>query len=418
MDTINYIEDSTVEKFINAANRIHEFDPSININYGKYISIYTKASKTLLPIIAKLKLNDYIFLCKKFPNFNFDFEGRLKSEYSYFNKIIKQSIEKSSDITDSDLQLLLYDIFAFRIVLNSVSYDINDAFYTFNERRKQDKYMFTEVKNETENTFQIKPGDILSFANGDCVTVTSTNLTRLNNKIYIMSDDGSYLPLNGAKIVKNDSSTLIKAIYTIQDELLQFYKENNFEHIEDRDKDYVANPKTLKYRIVDSHKNKITNLKDIMAKKSPSDSIKALKHYQSEYFNKTVQNTRDIKIGRGKPLPCYQSLHQTYYYKPYNVYFENQIRTSYMHNVAEYNPVFGHDAYKSNRIDENSLSKLPTFITYSKRMVRGKPEYSYNIHNIEYSVKKSFGISLEEFIEQMQELHNDVKEGERDEPEI
>lgn len=84
-----------------------------------------------------------------------------------------------------------------------------------------------------------------------------------------------------------------------------------------------------------------------------------------------------------------------------------------MHNIAEYSSTFGHDVYKSNRIDGNSLSKLPTFITYSKKTVRGKPEYSYTIQNMEYSVEKSFGISLEEFEElydQFNKLRNKPEE--------
>lgn len=96
MDAVKLLEDSCVEKFIKASQQINKLNPSINIDYGKYISMYNTASKTLLPLMAKLKLNDFIFLCTKFPNLDFSFEGRLKAEYSYFNKIIKQSLNKNS----------------------------------------------------------------------------------------------------------------------------------------------------------------------------------------------------------------------------------------------------------------------------------------------------------------------------------
>lgn len=142
MDEIKYIEDSAVEKFIKSANQLHQMDNSINIDYPKYIAKYNQASKTILPLIAKLNFKKYIFLSEELPNFDFSFEGRLKSEYSFFDKIIRQTIEKETnhdnvlDNNDSELYYALYDIFAFRIILNSVSYDVDKAICTYNERKK------------------------------------------------------------------------------------------------------------------------------------------------------------------------------------------------------------------------------------------------------------------------------------------
>ena len=222
----------------------------------------------------------------------------------------------------------------------------------------------------------------------------------MNNRIYVITESGSYLPINGAKIVKSDRSTLDNLLYDIQNELSQFYEENSdFEHLENRDKDYVKHPKKLKYSI--------SGLKDTLANASPDILIKRLKYHR-------IDDKDSINISRGPFLPCYQSLHQSYYYRPYNTFFENQIRTIHMHNIAEYSSTFGHDVYKSNRMDENSLSKLPTFITYSRKILRGKPNYSYEIHDIDYSVQKSFGISLEDFYKQYHEIHSgieDTKEG-------
>lgn len=395
MDSIKYIEDSCVERFIKSAKQIHAFDPSINIDYAKYIEDYNKASKVLLPLMAKLKLKDFVFLCTKFPNLDFTFEGRLKSEYSYFNKIIKEHIDGKS-VSSTHLRSLLYDTFAFRIILNSVSYGVSDSFFITNEKRNRKEYQFVTGNQEDDRkTYRLNEGDIIQFSNGDNITITSDNIVDMNNKIYVITEGGSYLPINGAKIVKSDRFTLDKLLYDIQDALLQFYEENgDFEHLKDRDKDYVKYPKKSKYSI-SGLKNTISNLSlDVILKR-----LKACGIYSKN----------NLKGSKGEFLPCYQSLHQSYYYRPYNIYFENQIRTIHMHNVAEYSASFGHDVYKSNRIDENSLSKLPTFITYSKRMVRGKLNYSYDIHDMDYSVHKSFGISLEDFYKQYHKIHDSIE---------
>lgn len=413
MDISNYVKDSCVQKFIKSANQIHTLDSSINIDYGKYIAEYNKASKTLLPLVAKLKLKDFIFLCTKFPNFDFTFEGRLKSEYSYFNKIIKSYVENSSvpiEHRKNNPDSFFYDIFAFRIVLNSISYNIDDSFSTIDKKGKV-HYKFTTFKCDEKEAYKINEGDTIRFADGTKIVITKDNLVEMNSKIYVISENGSYLPINRAQIVKEDRSALTEALYNIQDALDQFYQENNFEELEGRNKDYVKNPKMQELKFIKTISNPnssvstypISNLKDKITNTSPNITIAKLKRYG-------LESTNDITSTKGGFIPCYQSLHKGYCYKPYNVYFENQIRTIHMHNIAEYSSTFGHDVYKSNRIDENSLSKLPAFITYSKKTVRGKPEYSYTIQNMEYSVKKSFGISLEEFYDQFNKLRNKPEE--------
>lgn len=402
MDEMKYIEDSSIEKFIKASNQLKQMDNSINIDYAKYISIYTAASKTILPIIAKLSLKKFIFLHEQFPNFDFDFEGRLKAEYSFFDKILRQALEKNitSDKCNSpetqQLYYALYDIFAFRIILNSISYDVDNAICVYNKKKHIYEYQFTS--SDQEDTHTIKPQDVITFSDGKSVVITSDNLTFMHNRVYLISENGSYLPINGSKITKRDRTTLDSALYSIKDKLSLFYKDNGYKHISDRDKDYVNNPKGLKYQIKDSKDKPITNLKNIISSENSENAINRIKRY-----NKT-SNRKDVQSSKGPFLPCYQSLHQTYYYEPYDIYFEDQIRTIHMHNIAEYDSHFGHDAYKSNRLDENSLSKLPTFITYSREIVDGIPQYSYKIHDMEYSVEKSFGISLEDFIQAMNNL--------------
>lgn len=406
MDEIKYIEDSAVEKFIKSANQLHQMDNSINIDYPKYIAKYNQASKTILPLIAKLNFKKYIFLSEELPNFDFSFEGRLKSEYSFFDKIIRQTIEKETnhdnvlDNNDSELYYALYDIFAFRIILNSVSYDVDKAICTYNERKKSYQYQFGT--SATKKLQTIKNDDVITFSDGKTITVTSDNLVFMNNAVYIMSENGSYLPINGSKITIKDRSTLDKALYQIKDKLSSFYEANGYKHIEHRDKDYVKNPKVLTYPIKSSQGKVISSLKNRMSFENPLALINQLKGHG-------IKSKDDIHISNGKFLPCYQSLHQTYYYEPYDIYFEDQIRTIHMHNIAEYSEQFGHDVYKSNRLDENSLGKLPSFITYSKEIVNGKSQYSYQIRDMEYSVEKSFGITLEEFIERMNMINSKNK---------
>lgn len=242
MDSIKYIEDSCVKRFIKSAKQIHEFDPSINIDYGKYIEDYNKASKILLPLMAKLKLKDFIFLCTKFPNLDFTFEGRLKSEYSYFNKIIKEHIDGKFLDSSTHSRSLVYDTFAFRIILNSVSYDVNDSFSITNEKKNRKEYQFvTGSQDDDRKTYKLNEGDIIQFSNGDSISVTSDNIVDMNNRIYVITESGSYLPINGAKIVKSDRSTLDNLLYDIQNELSQFYEENSdFEHLENRDRKSVV----------------------------------------------------------------------------------------------------------------------------------------------------------------------------------
>lgn len=403
MDGIKYIEDSAVEKFIKSANQLHQMDNSINIDYAKYIAKYNHASKRILPIIAKLNLKKFQFLSESLPNFNFDFEGRLKSEYSFFDKIIRQAIEKGinpdniSTNKDDEPYYALYDIFAFRVILNSVSYNVDRAICTYNERKKAYQYQF--ANSNAKKLQNIKSGDVITFSDGNSITVTPNNLTLMNNVVYVISENGSYLPINGSKITKTDRSTLDKALYQIKDTLSSFYEANGYKHIENRDKDYVKNPKTLRHFVRDSQNRLITDLKNRMTSENTLDLIARLKRYN-------IKNRESMHLSNGKFIPCYQSLHQTYYYEPYDIYFEDQIRTIHMHNIAEYSEHFGHDVYKSNRLDENSLSKLPSFITYSKEIIDGKPQYLYQIHDMEYSVEKSFGISLEEFIEAMNKLNS------------
>lgn len=414
MDGIKYIEDSAVEKFVKSANQIEDMsNSSIKIPYAKYISKYNSASKTILPIIAKLNLKKYIFLNEELPNFDFSFEGRLKSEYSFFDKIIKQAIKKEinpdniSDDKDDELHYALYDIFAFRIILNSISYNVDKAICTYNERKKAYQYQFSTSNEKKLQT--IKNGDVITFSDGTSISVTPDNLVFMNNVVYVMSENGSYLPINGSKITTTDRFTLDKALYQIKDKLSSFYEANGYKHIEDRDKDYVKNSKTLTYPAKDSQGKVITDLKNRLTSENPLDLIARLKRYN-------IKNKKNMHTSNGKFIPCYQSLHQTYYYEPYDIYFEDQIRTIHMHNIAEYDEHFGHDVYKSNRLDENSLSKLPSFITYSKEIVDNEPQYSYKIHDMEYSVKKSFGITLEEFIETINNLDNKNNSDTQDAP--
>lgn len=397
MEGMKYIKESVIEKFIKAANTLHKYDNSIDIDYTKYISQYNSASKTLLPIIAKLNLKTYIFLCEEFPNFDFDFEGRLKAEFSFYEKIIDKALSKSAYEG--------YDIFAFRIILNSVSYDINTAFCTHNDKKDIYEYKF-KCKDKKE-ALAINVGDTITLQDGESIIVTPDNLTFMNNRVYVISENGSYLSLSGSKITKRDRSTLNPLLYDIEDKLSVFYKENGYEHLSNRDKDYVKFSKKLKYPIKDSKGKAITNLKNIMNSENSLAVITRLKQLLEQH-NSKISDINNVKLSNGKFLPCYQSLQQTYYYEPYDIYFEDQIRTIHMHNIAENDAHFAHDTYKTNRLDKNSFSKLPTFITFSKKIIDGEPQYSYKIHDIEYSIEKTFKMSLEDFI-------TDIKKKEEEE---
>ncbi|MCI9286826.1 MAG: hypothetical protein HFJ57_02420 [Clostridia bacterium] len=184
----------------------------------------------------------YGFLYKKYPNVEFAMAGRLKSPFSYYEKVIRKFIEQLSKDEFRIVEVL--DVYAIKVFLLSINYPVD------------------KVSVDTEgiyidsgaNEFRIDKDDCFEFIHkGKVITALvnegATNVYVDNSTPRICTtrnNEDFDFPLNTANTYKKSSKEhLVKYCYKFQEDIAAFYNDKNFNTR--KMKDYIASPKDSGY---------------------------------------------------------------------------------------------------------------------------------------------------------------------------
>lgn len=184
----------------------------------------------------------YGFLYKKYPNVEFAMAGRLKSPFSYYEKVIRKFIEQLSKDEYRTVEVL--DVYAMKVFLLNINYPID----------KVSVDMEGIYIDSGANEFRIEKDDCFEFLHdGNAINavvkedvsniyvdnVTPHICTTRNNKEFDF-------PLNLATTYKKSSKEhLIKYCYKFQDDIAKFCNDKKF--ATKKMKDYIENPKPSGY---------------------------------------------------------------------------------------------------------------------------------------------------------------------------
>lgn len=184
----------------------------------------------------------YGFLYNKYPNVEFAMAGRLKSPFSYYEKVIRKYIEQLSKDEFRIVEVL--DVYAIKVFLLNINYPVD------------------KVSIDTEgiyidsgpNEFRIDKDDCFEFIHeGKAITALvnegATNVYVDNSTPRICTtrnNEDFDFPLNKATTYKKSSKEhLTKYCYKFQEDIATFYNDRKF--TTRKMKDYIASPKASGY---------------------------------------------------------------------------------------------------------------------------------------------------------------------------
>lgn len=184
----------------------------------------------------------YGFLYKKYPNVEFAMAGRLKSPFSYYEKVIRKFVEQLAKDEYRVVEVL--DVYAIKIFLLNINYTIDKASID-----SQGIYI-----DSGANEFRIDPGDCFEFMQEgkviNAVVEENAGNVYLDNTIphicITRNDEKFDFPLNTATTYKKSSKEhLVKYCYKIQSDVEEFCNEKKFST--KKRKDYIEKPKASGY---------------------------------------------------------------------------------------------------------------------------------------------------------------------------
>lgn len=184
----------------------------------------------------------YGFLYKKYPNIEFAMAGRLKSPFSYFEKVIRKYINQLSKDEFRIVEVL--DVYAIKVFLLNINYPVDKVSID-----SEGIYV-----DSGANEFRIEKDDCFEFTN-DGKTINAivkegaTNVYVDNSTPRICTtrnNEDFDFPLNTATTYKKSSKDhLVKYCYKFQEDIAEFYNNQNF--TTRKMKDYIASPKASGY---------------------------------------------------------------------------------------------------------------------------------------------------------------------------
>lgn len=201
-----------------------------------------EAQKSSVNYYMDLQNELYGFLYKKYPNIEFAMAGRLKSSFSYYEKVIRKYIEQLSKDECRIVEVL--DVYAIKVFLLNINYPIDKVSID-----SEGIYI-----DSGANEFRIDKDDCFEFMHeGKVITALvnddATNVYVDNSTPHICTtrnNEAFDFPLNTATTYKKSSKEhLTKHCYKFQEDIATFYNDKNF--ITRKMKDYIASPKPSGY---------------------------------------------------------------------------------------------------------------------------------------------------------------------------
>ena len=227
-----------------------KIDPiSYKIQYG----IHEKSLDEYVSLQTEL----YEFLHSKYPNVEFSMSGRLKTEFSHYEKVIRKLINLIQKDELNSVQI--FDDYAMKVNVRSVSYDVDkisvddDGVYIDSGADQ-----FRIVEPMTLPPEYAKRNKLVTDAfefdyNGKLITAIvyegQKNIVIDNNVPYIYTSidgKGVKFPLNSAKkYIKSFKDDLIPYCQSIQEDVSAFLNNKGFQT--KKRKDYIKAPKKSGY---------------------------------------------------------------------------------------------------------------------------------------------------------------------------
>lgn len=359
----NYQPHSFVEQnFIKDCNTISpHIDPNI------FLSRYNKFSKDYLPFFEKDLLNLHKSIRCKFPNDEYALKGRIKSKFSFCKKTIEklncyfnydneentkmqkkletyiENVLKTFDnpneliailrnrsisshtkldiiynkLNKNDQNKLTFflglcdDIYAYRLIIRSVGFNIENPYFNHNKLYIKDlegneiliepslKISNPELINEIKNILSSKNvdetrifmnihgkkeeinlnniernndkslkfnedgsltllRDAIELKDGSIINITPQNIIKIENEAYLKDDSIGIIPINHLILKKYDEPSIIKELYQmlsyINDTMIdkEFNSNESMIAAQGRYKDYIKNPKPSGYSSIHS----------------------------------------------------------------------------------------------------------------------------------------------------------------------
>lgn len=418
------MEEEKEYKFANIDGFIRAmYQLSPNSNPGKYIADYANLERIKEDIVNKF-FDLFVGVSKKCPHISISAEGRLKTYPSYLEKVYKK--EKENLEKGIEQEPIIYDMFAFRMIVVSITDSLEQVTSSPNKRTGQLEYFYRVKDKENVTQTKIKKiniGDAIHINANTSIKVSQDNMiTNPDGSISIRNEVGDSFILTGKTIEKDDRSSTMNAVYEVRAALEEYTKQNGFEYISIRDKDRIAHPKTKKEAhifkspkytkefIIDllTEINKIDLslmdknftqkiIENVRQQQQGQQEIEKIRQTKNEHLNFLKQNPAKRNYKRDAYLPEYQSYHLGYF-DPNNGYpFEIQLRSLYMHRIAEHNSLIGHNSYKELEIDDSAPLRVPfTFVFKKSCDSNGKFFFEKDYIQDDILYKKMYGKTKEE----------------------
>lgn len=211
------------------------------INPDDY-QIQYEAQKSSVNRYMDLQDELYGFLYKKYPNVEFAMAGRLKSPFSYYEKVIRKFIQQLAKDEYRIVEVL--DVYAIKVFLLNINYPID----------KVSVDMEGIYIDSGANEFRIEKDDCFEFLHkGNTISAvvkegaSNVYVDHITPHICATRNKQEFdFPLNLATAYKKSSKDhLVKYCYKFQDDIAQFCNDKEF--VTRKMKDYIENEKPSGY---------------------------------------------------------------------------------------------------------------------------------------------------------------------------
>ena len=243
------------------------------------------------------------------------------------------------------------DIFAYRVIVKSVSFDIKDITTSEDGTIKLIDHKGNELS--VSPSVKLSSNDIYENAYGRKCALIDGVETELydNNFLYDSSvpakkrtfenakkdTDGNYTLLRDAFVLSDGTHLDITSIYYSPEYESYFFESNG----ERKNLSSLINGSSIKLKKHDSQ----TCIE--YAKKIDTVDLE----FQKKYNYMPMEERRKNYIDYPKPNSGYQSIHNSFYNFVYNFIIENQVRTNEMEEASKMeNSKTGHDEYKKDKM--------------------------------------------------------------------
>lgn len=251
------------------------------------------------------------------------------------------------------------DIFAYRVIVNSVSFDIKDittsedGIIKLIDNEGKSISVSPSVKLSSNDIYENKYGKKCALIDGVETELYNYNFLydpsipakKRTFKNAKKDTEGNYTFLRDAFVLSDGTHLDITSIYYSPEYESYFFESNG----ERKNLSSLINSSSIQLKKHDS-KTCIEYAKKI-------DTIDL--EFQKKYNYMPIKDRRKNYIDSPKPNSGYQSIHNSFYNFVYNFIIENQVRTKEMEEASKMeNSKTGHDEYKKDKMHKK-ISKRP-----------------------------------------------------------